>query len=150
MTPTLRRAKSHRVVSAQIMTALAHLPGMGVAGDGLPLEASKQHHSRHRHHRDCSESTPCTGSGHRRRLDHTVKRARVCRWVPAPGLQGDGQAGGVPEQQAPMRQEQAPMARQVRAATTCERARSWVGAPGLQRTGCAGNTAQAATNVRDR
>ena len=120
------------MVSVQIMTALAHLPGMGVAGDRLPVEASKQQHRRRRHNRDFSEPTLRTSFDHGRWQDQLGKQARVCSWVPAPGLQGDGQAGDVQEQQPPVaRQEQPSMARQVRAAMTCERARIWVFAPGL-------------------
>ena len=138
--PTYKYAESNCMVSVQIMTALAHLPGMGVAGDRLPVEASKQEQRRRRHNRDFSEPTPHTSFNHGRWQDHLGKQARVCSWVPAPELQGNGRAGDVQEQQPPVaRQEQPPMGRQVRAAMTCKRARIWVFATGLQGTGCTGD-----------
>eukprot|EP00891_Asterochloris_glomerata_P002109 jgi/Astpho2/2109/Aster-00588 len=93
----------------QIMIALAHLPGMGVAGDRLPLAASKRHHRRHNHLRDFSEPSPCTRSDDARWLDHPVKRARVRSWVPAPGLQGNGQAGNAQEPQPPAARQEQPL-----------------------------------------
>ena len=149
--PTHKGAKTTCIVSVQIMIALAHLPGMGVAGDRLPLAASKRHHRRHNHLRDFSEPSPCTRSDDARWLDHPVKRARVRSWVPAPGLQGNGQAGNAQEPQPPAaRQEQPLVELQVWAAMLCEDACDCVSAPGLQGTGRTQGTCTGSRRQRDR